>query len=125
MPPRRYTISLPNMRRIPGLQLMICAALLAAFSPAASAAPRLVLSSASVTVGPIAPGSSAPAQNVEAQNAGDGSLSLTAMPSASWISVAIGAAGPCKVLSGACNQIAITLSTTALAAGTYNEFVLL
>jgi uncharacterized protein (TIGR03437 family) len=113
------------MRRIPVQQLMFCGALIAVLCPAASAAPRLVLSSPSVTVGPIAPGSNAPAQNVEAQNAGDGSLSLTATPSAPWISAAIGAAGPCKVLSGTCNQIAITLSTTALAAGTYNEFVLL
>ena len=104
---------------------MVCCALFAAFCPAASAAPRLVLSPASVTVGPIVPGSTAPAQNVEAQNAGDGSLSLTATPSASWITATIGAAGPCKVLSGTCNQIAITLSTAALAAGTYNEFILL
>ena len=104
---------------------MICAALLAAFCQAASAAPRLVLSSSSVTVGPIAPGSNAPAQGVEAQNAGSGSLSLTATPSASWISATVGAAGPCTILSGTCNQIAITLATSALAAGTYNEFVML
>jgi uncharacterized protein (TIGR03437 family) len=104
---------------------MMCGALLASVCPAASAAPRLVLSSALVTVGPIPPGSSAPAQGVEAQNAGDGSLNLTATPSASWISATIGAAGPCTVLSGTCNHIAITLSITALAAGTYNEFVML
>ena len=104
---------------------MICAALLAAFCQAASAAPRLLLSSATLTVGPIAPGSNAPAQNVEAQNAGE----RFAEPYGHAIRILdIGdyrRRGPCKVLSGTCNQIAITLSTTALAAGTYNEFVLL
>jgi uncharacterized protein (TIGR03437 family) len=110
-----------NMRRI----LLISTALLAVLCPAANAAPRLVLSSGSVTVGPLAPGSNAPAQGVEAKNAGDGALSLTATPSASWIAAAIGAAGPCRVLSGTCNQIAITLSTAALAAGTYDEFIML
>jgi uncharacterized protein (TIGR03437 family) len=104
---------------------MICAALLAALCPAAGAAPRLVLSSPSLTVGPIPPGSTGQPLGEEAQNAGDGSLNLTATPSASWISATIGAAGPCKVLSGTCNQIAITLSATTLAAGTYNEFILL
>ncbi len=100
---------------------MVCAAL----CPAAIAAPRLVLSSPSLTLGPVVPGSNVYAQGEEAQNAGDGSLNLTATPSASWISAAIGAAGPCTALSGTCNQIAITLSTTGLAAGTYKEFVML
>jgi uncharacterized protein (TIGR03437 family) len=104
---------------------MICGALLAALCPAASAAPRLVLSSPSVTVGPTPPGSTAQPLGEEAQNAGDGSLNLTATPSASWITATVGAAGPCRVLTGTCNQIAITVSATTLAAGTYNEFILL
>jgi hypothetical protein len=117
MPPRRYTISLPDMRRIHGPRLMIMGALLAALCPAASAAPRLVLSSVSVTVGPIPPGSTAQPLGEEAQNAGDGSLNLTATSSASWISATIGAAGPCRILSGTCNQIAITLATSVGAGG--------
>lgn len=99
--------------------------LLALFSSALSAAPRLVLSASTINVTPVAPGSNGPAQTVEAMNAGNGSLNLTAQASASWLSATIGAAGPCRILSGTCNQIAITLSTASLAAGTYNEFIIL
>ncbi len=105
-------------------QLVTCCGLLTALCPAALAAPRLVLSSPSLKVGPIPPGSTAQPLGEEAQNAADGSLNLTATPSASWISAAISAAGPCRILSGTCNQIAITVSAPALA-GTYNEFIML
>lgn len=89
------------------------------------AAPRLVLSASSVTVASIAPGANGPTQTVEAMNAGDGSLNLTATSSASWLSGTVSAAGPCKILSGTCNQIGIVLSTASLAAGSYTEFLTL
>jgi uncharacterized protein (TIGR03437 family) len=112
---------MPRMR----VQTILGAVVFAAFCSSAVAAPRLVLSSATVTVAPFAPGLTAAAQSVEAENAGDGSLSLTATASASWISATVGAAGPCTILTGTCNRIRITLSTSTLAAGTYNEFVML
>jgi uncharacterized protein (TIGR03437 family) len=107
--------------------LRFAAVLAASLCPAALfAAPRLVLSTTSITVAsPVAPGSNGPSQTAEAKNAGDGSLNLTATSSASWLSATIGAAGPCKVLTGTCNQINISLSTAALAAGTYTEFLTL
>ncbi len=90
------------------------AIILLSFCPAVFGAPRLVLGASGVTVGPIAPGSNAPVQNVQVSNAGDGSLNLTATPSAAWISAAVSP-----------SQVAITLSTASLAAGTYNEFIIL
>ena len=101
------------------------AALFTALCPALHAAPRLVLSA--TTLGPlrISAGSNGSVQTVEALNAGDGALSLTATATASWLSATVGAAKACTVLSGTCNTIGITLSTAALTAGTYTEFIVL
>ncbi|HWE49701.1 MAG TPA: hypothetical protein VG273_07935 [Bryobacteraceae bacterium] len=113
------------MQKISGAGVLL-AAVLAGFSPAANAAPRLVLSTTAITVTtPISPGSNGNTQTAEAMNAGDGSLNLTATSSASWLSATVGAAGACKALTGTCNPISISLSTAGLSAGTHTEFITL
>ena len=93
--------------------------------PPASGPPQLVLSATTLTPAAIRPGSNGPAQSVEAQNAGGGSLNLTATSTASWLSATIGAAQACVVLTGTCLPVNITLATSSLAAGTYTEFITL
>jgi len=103
----------------------LAALFLIALAPLLNAAPRLVLSATTVTPSPIRPGSNGPAQSVEAQNAGDGTLNLTAASTASWLSATIGSAQKCVVLTGTCDPVTITLATASLAAGSYTEFITL
>jgi uncharacterized protein (TIGR03437 family) len=87
-----------------------------------TAAPQLRLSTN--TVGPlyVEVGSNAGSQTVNAFNLGDGSLNLSLATSASWLSASLGSPTTC---SGGpvspCIPINITLSTSALAIGTYTE----
>ena len=91
-----------------------------------AAAPKLRLSP-SATVGPLslATGSNGPAQTVEAYNAGDGALALTARVSATWLTATIGAQRNCTTPSGVCLPVQITLLTSALAKGIYTGIVTL
>ena len=82
------------------------------------AAPKLRL--AYTTVGPysIATGADGEQQIVDAYNAGDGSLSLRATPSVSWLTASVGAARSCRAASS-CLPVQIGFQTAALAQGTY------
>ncbi len=90
-----------------------------------SAAPRLVLST--VAVGPVyaGVGANGATQTVEAYNAGDGSLNLSASASASWLSASIGASRACTTRTGTCLPVNIALNTSALPLGTYTESITL
>jgi len=93
------------------------------FASLLSAAPRLVLTSA--TVGPIQskPGANGPTQIVEAYNAGSGTLNLSASSSASWLSATVGALTSCTANTAGCYPISINFSTSSLATGTYTEYL--
>jgi len=73
----------------------------------------------STTVGPvsIAAAANGSAQTVEAYNAGDGTLTLTASSSVPWIVPTVGAAAACKTTTAAasCLPIQLALNTSALA----------
>jgi uncharacterized protein (TIGR03437 family) len=97
-------------------------------SQALVAAPKLRL--ANSAVGPVlaAAGAAAPAQTVEAYNAGDGALALSLSVdrgSASWLSASVGAARPCQSPQAAasCLPLQFTLNTAALAANVYTGIV--
>ncbi len=104
---------------------ILAAAFLLSLAPRLNATPRLVVSAVTLTPAPIRPGSNGPTQSIEAQNAGDGTLNLTASSSASWLSATVGAPQKCVILSGTCDPVSITLATASLAAGTYTEFITL
>ncbi len=75
-------------------------------------------------VGPVsvAVGGSAAAPLVEAYNAGDGSLTLSAQSSATWLTATIGAQTACKTIpappASSCIPIQIQLNVSSLAAST-------
>ena len=81
----------------------------------------------SSTVGPIAvpQGAEGSAQTVEAYNAGDGSLSLSAASSASWLVPAILAPRACTSTTAAtaCIPLQFGLNTASLAAGIFTATV--
>jgi uncharacterized protein (TIGR03437 family) len=87
-----------------------------------AAAPQLRL--ATTTFGPysIASGSNAAAQSVEAYNAGDGSLSLTATSSVPWLVPSVGASRACQTVvdKPACLPIQFQFQTASLADGSYS-----
>ncbi len=66
-------------------------------------------------IGPIsvAAGSSVAVPLVEAYNAGDGSLSLSAQSSVTWLTAVIGAQAPCKTTTLAANCIPIQIQLNA------------
>lgn len=76
------------------------------------------------TVGPIsiATGANGPTQTINASNAGDGALGLSASSNANWLSPTIAAFQPCGLL-GNCNPIRISLNAASLAKGTYTGMV--
>jgi uncharacterized protein (TIGR03437 family) len=91
---------------------------------------------ASTTVGPvsIATGTAGPTQVVEAYNAGDGSLNLTATPTdpatgktptPAWLSASVGSQRGCTTTTqaSACIPISISLNTASLPAGTATAIV--
>src|SRR4051794_17070945 len=81
---------------------------LLAFAAAAAAAPKLRLSTTAVGPVVVAQGGSATAPSVDFNNAGDGSLNLSAKSSVTWINP--------TVSNG---RVVMNLLTTALAKGTY------
>jgi uncharacterized protein (TIGR03437 family) len=95
------------------------------FTTLANAAPMLRLTSG--TVGPIAvaTGGSGPAQVVEAYNAGDGSLSLSAQSTATWLVPTVQTSRACTstTASRTCIPLQFALNTGSLAAGTYTGIV--
>lgn len=86
----------------------------------AAANPMLRLTTAAIGPISVASGASAQAPLLEAYNAGDGSLSLSAQSSASWLSAAIGAPAACKTttLATSCIPIQITVNAGSMAAST-------
>jgi uncharacterized protein (TIGR03437 family) len=75
-------------------------------------------------LGPIsvATGANGPTQTVNASNAGDGALGLSATSSVTWLSPTVNAFGSCGLL-GDCNPIKIALNTASLAKGTYTGLI--
>jgi len=93
---------------------------------AATAAPKLRLST--TTVGPvfITPGQNGTAQQINAANIGDGSLNLTATSTATWTNVTFGVPRACLIAGTSftsCVPVNIGLSTSALTAGSYTSVV--
>ena len=86
----------------------------------ASAAPILRLTSAAIGPISVAAGGSASTPLLEAYNAGDGTLSLTAQSSASWLTASVGAQTACKTttLAANCIPIQITVNAGSMAAST-------
>jgi len=82
---------------------------------------------ASSAVGPVqvSPGTAGTPQMVEAYNAGDGSLNLSVSSSVSWIAASVGSPQACVSTKDAstCLPLAINLSASSLAAGTYTGIV--
>ncbi len=107
------------VRFVPFLVLPI----LCLFTASLSATPRLSLTSSSVTV-PVVQGSNGPTQEIDAFNIGDGTLSLTASSSVTWLVPTVGSSQVCG-LRGGCYPIDIALNTTALATGIYTGTVTL
>ncbi len=109
-------MGLKTTRILPGLFLLILSGGLL------QAAPKLRLTS--TTVGPVLvnQGANGAAQAVDAGNAGDGSLNLTATANVSWIGTSIGAARSCA-LFGSCRPVQIALNTASLTRGTYTGVV--
>jgi len=114
-----------NLIQTPVLFLITCTTL--AFTATLSAAPQLVLSSASVGPIHVFPGSNGTTQAVQAQNAGTGMLNLSATASATWLAAGVGGPGPCKLSQnvGTCYPITIALNTAALSAGVYTGYITL
>ena len=88
----------------------------------AYAAPTLRLTNSAVGPISIAAGGSAAGPLVEAYNAGDGSLSLSAQSSASWLSASIGGQTTCKTQpappASSCIPIQIQVNAGGMAAST-------
>ena len=95
---------------------------------AASAAPKLRLSTAAVGPVFITAGQNGNTQSISAANAGDGSLNLTASSTVTWINVTFGIAKPCVVSNtsyASCVPVNIGLATNQLANGSYTGVVTL
>ena len=88
----------------------------------AYAAPMLRLTNTAVGPISVAAGGSASGPLLEAYNAGDGSLSLTAQSSASWLSASIGGQTTCKTIpappASSCLPIQIQVNAGSMAAST-------
>jgi uncharacterized protein (TIGR03437 family) len=89
-----------------------------------SAAPRLGLNTLKVGQINIMTGTNGPNQTVQAYNLGTGTLSLTATPTASWLTASVGSQTSCSQAPGGCYPITIGLNTSGLAGGTYTEYVI-
>ena len=103
-------------------QLVLGVSLLILTGGFLQAAPKLRLTA--TTVGPILvnQGATGTAQSVDAGNAGDGSLNLSATANVSWIGASIGSARSCA-LYGSCRPVQIALNTGSLTRGTYTGVV--
>ncbi len=89
--------------------------------PALSAAPRLGLDQTAFTAS-VAQGSNGPTQISNATNLGDGTLSLQASSSVTWLTPTIGAPASCALL-GLCTPVQIALNTSSLTSGSYTGTV--
>jgi uncharacterized protein (TIGR03437 family) len=88
---------------------------------ALSAAPRLGLNQTAFTVS-VAQGSNGPTQTADANNLGDGSLSLQASSSVTWLAPTVGQPVSCS-LQGLCTPVQIALNTSSLSNGAYTGTV--
>lgn len=84
----------------------------------AGAAPRLRLDTAALGPISIATGENGPTQKINALNAGEGSLNLTAASSDPWLTASVQPVASCG-FAGSCIPIEITLATAGLNRGTY------
>lgn len=91
---------------------------------ALNAAPKLRLTLSALGPVLVAQGSNGPTQSTSAYNIGDGSLSLKASASDTWLVPSLGTPAPCQGGSG-CIPVQIALQTAGLAKGTYTGFVTL
>lgn len=91
--------------------------------PAANAAPKLRLVSASVGPVSVAAGANGTAQVVEAYNAGDGALQLSAAPLSTWLTASVGSPRQCSNRPGQCIPINIGLQTAQLPRGIFTGSV--
>lgn len=75
-------------------------------------------------IGPVsvAAGANGPAQRVNALNAGDSVLNLSATSSVTWLTPTLRTESSCTLL-GQCTQINIALNTASLARGTYTGII--
>ncbi|MBL8176018.1 MAG: hypothetical protein JNK48_15175 [Bryobacterales bacterium] len=99
------------------LALLLCASL--------EAAPKLRLVTAAVGPISVTQGANAASQTVEAYNAGDGNLNLSAASSVAWVSATIGGARPCNLREGNCLPVQFQFQTGGLAAGVHTGTVTL
>jgi len=98
-------------------------AVLLAFGSALSAAPRLSLDQTSFTLS-VGAGSNGPTETVNAQNAGTGTLNLSASSAVPWLVPTLGKSGLCGITGvGTCIPIQIAIQSNALTAGTYTGTV--
>jgi uncharacterized protein (TIGR03437 family) len=102
------------------VRLLFAFATAATLVTSAYAAPTLRLTNTAVGPMSIAAGATAAAPLVEAYNAGDGSLALTAQSSASWLTASIGVQTTCKTVpappASSCIPIQIQVNAGSLAA---------
>ncbi|MFN7542354.1 MAG: hypothetical protein ACK5TN_06145 [Acidobacteriota bacterium] len=94
---------------------------LLSLASSALAQPRLRLTETALGPISVAVGANGAAQTVEASNIGSGSLALSFSSNATWLAASAGAQRPCQVAvqQGACIPVTISLSTAALARGSY------
>jgi len=106
-----------------GLKTLSICSLLFLSTSSLFAAPTLRL--ASTVVGPVSitQGANGTTREIEAYNAGDGSLSLTFSSSATWAAATAGASRPCTTRSGNCIPVQIAYNTAPLAAGIYTATI--
>ncbi len=98
--------------------------LMLALAGAATAAPKLRLSTAAVGPVFVTQGQNGPSQAIQAAKIGDGALTLAASSNVPWITVAFGAVSSCA-LSTSCTTVGIGLSTSTLSRGQYTGVVTL
>lgn len=90
---------------------------------AASAAPKLRLTSTAVGPLSIASGSNGAAQTVELYNVGDGSLAPSATSSVTWLVASTGSLTNCASRGGQCIPVRIEPRTASLAKGTFTGVI--
>ena len=90
---------------------------------AATAAPKLRLSTAALGPFSIAQGANGNDQSLDAYNEGDGALSLSVSSSASWLSASTNGTRACGQPGGVCTAIKVSLQTSGLSRGTVTGFV--
>ena len=88
-----------------------------------SAAGKLRLDKTAIGPISVATGANGGIQIVNAVNAGDTPLNLTATSSVPWLSVVVSPRQSCGTLGANCNPINISLNTSGLAAGSYTGVI--